>query len=133
MKEILKHLVDSTVLPEDEYLDQDAEILEIFVDELEEIFETLQPLLNEWVQKPSQDEVLVTIRRNFHTLKGSGRMVGAKYSGELAWTVEDTLNRVIAKNVELSSNVLQYVMTVFNLYQYKLYPDFKNRRDKMIV
>ena len=81
MKEILKHLVDSTVLPEDEYLDQDAEILEIFVDELEEIFETLQPLLNEWVQKPSQDEVLVTIRRNFHTLKGSGRMVGAKYSG----------------------------------------------------
>ena len=35
MKEILKHLVDSTVLPEDEYLDQDAEILEIFVDELE--------------------------------------------------------------------------------------------------
>ena len=129
MKEILKHLVDSTVLPEDEYLDQDAEILEIFVDELEEIFETLQPLLNEWVQKPSQDEVLVTIRRNFHTLKGSGRMVGAKYSGELAWTVEDTLNRVIAKNVELSSNVLQYVMTVFNLYQYKLYPDFKNRRE----
>ena len=42
MKEILKHLVDSTVLPEDEYLDQDAEILEIFVDELEEIFETLK-------------------------------------------------------------------------------------------
>ena len=32
MKEILKHLVETTTLPEDSYLDQDAEILEIFVE-----------------------------------------------------------------------------------------------------
>lgn len=132
MKEILKHLVDTIVLPEDEYLDQDAEILEIFVEELEEIFDTLQPLVTQWVQQPTQDEVLVTIRRNFHTLKGSGRMVGAKYSGELAWTVEDTLNRVIANNVEISPELLQYILTVLNIYQFKLYPDFKNIRPHSI-
>ena len=38
MKEILKDLVETTALPEDSYLDQDAEILEIFVEEIEEIF-----------------------------------------------------------------------------------------------
>ncbi len=128
MKEILKHLVDKTVLPEDSYLDQDAEILEIFVEELEEIFENLQPLLNQWMDEPAQDEILVTVRRNFHTLKGSGRMVGAKSSAELAWTVEDTLNRVIAKNVELTPTVQKYVRAVFNLYQFKLFQDFKNNQ-----
>lgn len=126
MKQILKHLVEKTELPEDHYLDQDAEILEIFVEELEEIFENLQPLLDQWMANPAQDDVLVTIRRNFHTLKGSGRMVGAKSSGELAWTVEDTLNRVIAKNVELTPTLQRYVRAVFNLYQYKLFHDFKN-------
>ena len=44
MKEILKHLVETTTLPEDSYLDQDAEILEIFVEEIEEIFVDLDPL-----------------------------------------------------------------------------------------
>ena len=126
MKQILKHLVEKTELPEDHYLDQDAEILEIFVEELEEIFENLQPLLDQWMANPAQDDVLVTIRRNFHTLKGSGRMVGAKSSGELAWTIEDTLNRVIAKNVELTPTLQRYVRAVFNLYQYKLFHDFKN-------
>lgn len=128
MKEILKHLVEKTVLPEDSYLDQDAEILEIFVEELEEIFENLQPLLNQWMDEPTHDGILVTVRRNFHTLKGSGRMVGAKSSAELAWIVEDTLNRVIAKNVALTPAVQKYVRAVFNLYQFKLFQDFQNNK-----
>lgn len=44
MKEILKNLVEKTTLPEDSYLDQDAEILEIFVEEIEEIFVELNNL-----------------------------------------------------------------------------------------
>ena len=96
MKEILKDLVETTALPEDSYLDQDAEILEIFVEELEEIFVELSTLLPAWSQTPHDQEILTNIRRHFHTLKGSGRMVGAKSSGELAWAVEDTLNRVIS-------------------------------------
>ncbi len=99
MKEILKHLVEHVTLPEDAYLDQDDEILEIFVEELEEIFEQLQASLDQWLNDESKDKELVNVRRYFHTLKGSGRMVGAKRSGELAWTVEDTLNRVIAKKL----------------------------------
>ena len=118
MKEILKHLVETTALPEDSYLDQDAEILEIFVEELDEIFESLQPLIATWLQDSNQDEVLVNMRRYFHTLKGSGRMVGAKSSGELAWTVEDTLNRVIAKNLAVTTTLQEYVNTVFNIYKY---------------
>lgn len=125
MKEILKNLVETMTLPEDSYLEQDAEILEIFVEEIEEIFEELNPLFTTWFANPTDQETLVTIRRHFHTLKGSGRMVGAKSAGELAWTVEDTLNRVLSGTVTLNTDIQKYAKTVFNLYQYKLYPIFK--------
>ena len=128
MKEILKNLVENVTLPEDTYLDQDDEILEIFVEELEEIFEQLQVSLEQWQSNDHKDAELVNVRRYFHTLKGSGRMVGAKRSGELAWTVEDTLNRVIAKNLELNDTVQKYVATVFNVYKFKLYPEFLHKQ-----
>ncbi|MGN5763715.1 Hpt domain-containing protein [Acinetobacter calcoaceticus] len=125
MKQILKTLVETMTLPEDSYLEQDAEILEIFIEELDEIFVELEPLLIQWTEQPHQQHVLTDIRRHFHTLKGSGRMVGAKSSGELAWTVEDTLNRVIAGTITLNADIQRYVQTVFNLYRFKLAHDFK--------
>ena len=125
MKEILKNLVETMTLPEDSYLEQDAEILEIFIEEIEEIFEELNPLFTTWFANPTDQETLVTIRRHFHTLKGSGRMVGAKSAGELAWTVEDTLNRVLSGAVTLNTDIQKYAKTVLNIYQYKLYPIFK--------
>jgi len=125
MKEILKTLVETMTLPEDSYLEQDAEILEIFIEELDEIFVELEPLLVQWIQQPTQQDALTDIRRYFHTLKGSGRMVGAKSSGELAWTVEDTLNRVLAETIVLKSDIQHYVQAVFNVYRFKLLHDFK--------
>ncbi|WP_336949435.1 Hpt domain-containing protein [Acinetobacter junii] len=126
MKEILKTLVETMTLPEDSYLEQDSEILDIFIEELDEIFVELEPLLVQWIEHPDQKDVITDIRRHFHTLKGSGRMVGAKSSGELAWTVEDTLNRIIAGTISLDQNIQQYVQTVFNIYRFKLVQDFKS-------
>jgi len=130
MKEILKNLVETTTLPEDSYLDQDAEILEIFVEEIEEIFAELNSLFTGWLEEPNNPETLTTIRRHFHTLKGSGRMVGAKSAGETAWIVEDTLNRVplnrvLSGTVVLTPVIQKFAQTVLNVYQYKLYPRFK--------
>ncbi|WP_374666656.1 Hpt domain-containing protein [Acinetobacter sp.] len=125
MKEILKNLVETTTLPEDSYLDQDAEILEIFVEEIEEIFAELNSLFTGWLEEPNNQETLTTIRRHFHTLKGSGRMVGAKSAGETAWVVEDTLNRVLSGSITLTPVIQKFAQTVLNVYQYKLYPRFK--------
>ncbi|MCI3879956.1 MULTISPECIES: Hpt domain-containing protein [Acinetobacter] len=132
MKQILKTLVETMTLPEDSYLEQDAEILEIFIEELDEIFVELEPLLVQWAEQPHQQNVLSDIRRHFHTLKGSGRMVGAKSSGELAWTVEDTLNRVIAGTISLNADIQRYVQTVFNIYRFKLCHDFKAVQQHLI-
>lgn len=126
MKEILKNLVETTTLPEDSYLDQDAEILEIFVEEIEEIFVELNALFPEWLSNPDHQENLKTIRRHFHTLKGSGRMVGAKSAGEMAWAVEDTLNRVLSGSIQLTPTLQKFAQAVLNVYQYALYPKFKH-------
>ena len=42
------------------------------------------------------------MRRSYHTLKGSGRLVGARDLGEFAWAFENMLNRVIDKTIEAS-------------------------------
>src|SRR6185503_12831934 len=42
---------------------------------------------------PHDREGLTTIRRGFHTLKGSGRMVGLNDLGEMAWQCEQVMNK----------------------------------------
>ncbi len=70
----------------------DPEIREIFVEEAREVLESIRDLET---RSPGTDtEVLADLRRGFHTLKGSGRMVGAKAIAELAWAVESLLNKV---------------------------------------
>ncbi|MCU4564711.1 hybrid sensor histidine kinase/response regulator [Acinetobacter sp. WU_MDCI_Abxc222] len=131
MKEILKTLTEAMMLPEDSYSQQDDEFLDIFVEEIEEIFVELQSLIHEWMQS-GNIATLTEIRRHFHTLKGSGRMIGAKSSAELAWTVEDTLNRVINQSLGLTPDIQQYVQLVFKFYFFKLVDDFKSKKEHAV-
>jgi chemosensory pili system protein ChpA (sensor histidine kinase/response regulator) len=73
----------------------DPELLEVFIEEAREEIEAIGRMFPLWAENPSDRESLVRVRRAFHTLKGSGRMVGAMALGEFAWSVEDLLNRVI--------------------------------------
>jgi chemosensory pili system protein ChpA (sensor histidine kinase/response regulator) len=81
----------------------DAEIAEIFVEEAGEVLATIDEYLPQWRDYPADAESLAVIRRAFHTLKGSGRMVGATQIGELAWSIENMLNRVIDGTVYLDT------------------------------
>ncbi len=80
--------------------DIDEEIVEIFLEEAEEEFENISRLLPRWRDNPADEEALKDLRRSFHTLKGSGRLVGAKDVGEFAWAFENMLNRVIDGTIE---------------------------------
>ena len=74
--------------------DIDDEIREIFLEEFEEEIANLGQLLPAWKADPSNIERLQPVRRVFHTLKGSGRLVGAKTLGEFSWKIENMLNKV---------------------------------------
>ncbi|WP_238978831.1 Hpt domain-containing protein [Novilysobacter arseniciresistens] len=75
--------------------DIDDEIREVFLEELEEEIANLGPMLDSWRRNPDNLEQLRSIRRVFHTLKGSGRLVGARTLGEFSWKIENMLNRVL--------------------------------------
>ena len=77
----------------------DAEIREVFVDEVHEEFENLSRNLPLWQADPGDFERLKPIRRSFHTLKGSGRLVGALALGDFSWKIENMLNRVLDKTI----------------------------------
>jgi chemosensory pili system protein ChpA (sensor histidine kinase/response regulator) len=73
----------------------DDDIREIFLEEMQEEINNLQQAHQSWLTDPAQLTELTPIRRSFHTLKGSGRLVGAAVLGEFAWRVENMLNRVL--------------------------------------
>lgn len=80
--------------------DIDDEIREVFLEEFDEEIVNLRQLLPTWRSNPEDLERLRPIRRVFHTLKGSGRLVGAKTLGEFSWKVENMLNRVLDRTRE---------------------------------
>ena len=69
--------------------------VKLFIEEAREELAKIQRGFPVWDQNPLEREALVTVRRSFHTLKGSGRMVGARELGEFAWSIENLLNRVL--------------------------------------
>ena len=87
----------------------DDEIREIFLEEFEDEINNLDGLLPVWKLTPDDADTLRPIRRVFHTLKGSGRLVGAKVLGEFAWHVENMLNRVLDGSRPASHAVVAYV------------------------
>ncbi|WP_157622862.1 hybrid sensor histidine kinase/response regulator [Solimonas soli] len=89
--------------------DIDDEIREIFLEEAGEVLATLRDTLPLWVRDARDRERLTTIRRSFHTLKGSGRTVGANVLGEFAWTIESLLNRCLDGSVTTSPGIVKLV------------------------
>ena len=94
-------LLPGNLLPEDVPLDgagdTDAEMLDIFLEEAGEVLTTIADTAPQSSSNPQDQELLTTLRRAFHTLKGSGRMVGLKNIGEAAWAVEQVLNEMVAE------------------------------------
>ena len=90
-------------VPSDEI---DDEIREVFVEEVQDELDNLNRQYPAWKNDLGDPEKLKPVRRSFHTLKGSGRLVGALAIGEYAWKIENMLNRVLDKTIQPSPAVL---------------------------
>lgn len=86
----------------------DPEILELFIEEAGEEIVSINRHLPVWIADTGDAEALITLRRSFHTLKGSGRMVGATVISEFGWSIEDLLNRLINKTLEPGAAVVAF-------------------------
>lgn len=93
----------------------DDEIIEIFVEEADEVIEALDQYFPRWAADTGDETALVEFRRAFHTLKGSGRMVGATTVGELAWAIENMMNRVIDHSISADATLIHLVREAHGL------------------
>ncbi|MDR6924412.1 Hpt domain-containing protein [Pseudomonas sp. BE134] len=93
----------------------DDELREVFLEETDEVLDILQEYLPRWAVNPDDKSALSEVRRAFHTLKGSGRMVRALVLGELAWAVENLLNRVLEDSIAPGAAVQQLLTEALNL------------------
>ena len=78
----------------------DPELVELFIEEAKEEIAGIARHLPTWTADQQNSEALIAVRRSFHTLKGSGRMVGAQLIGEYSWSIENLLNRLINQTIE---------------------------------
>ena len=107
-----QHIPGSLLPPPVDEAAVDEELLEVFLEETDEVLVALHDYLPQWIANPADSAALAELRRAFHTLKGSGRMVRALVLGELAWAVENLLNRVIERSVAPGPQIYQLLEEV---------------------
>jgi chemosensory pili system protein ChpA (sensor histidine kinase/response regulator) len=79
-------------------LEEDAEMRGIFIDEAREVVAEAKLGCQRLADVPESLAELTLVRRAFHTLKGSARMVGLREFGEAAWACEQVYNDRLARD-----------------------------------
>ncbi len=76
------------------YAELDAELLDLFIEEGQELLEHSDDLLQQWRENPEDRQLVTALQRDIHTIKGSARMAGLNPVGEVAHVLEDLLEKI---------------------------------------
>ncbi len=87
----------------------DAEMLNVYIEEANDVLGNIVAQLSRLHVNLFDADAFVSIRRGFHTLKGSGRMVGLTDLAEVAWQVEDTLNQWLRSERPPTPEVMDFL------------------------
>ncbi len=96
-----------TPVPTDE-IDYDDEMLGIFLEEAREVIDAATTAVQDLVKAPSDVSLTTSLRRGFHTLKGSARMVGLKDFGDAGWICEQIYNTQLAEPHPADERLLSF-------------------------
>lgn len=87
----------------------DPELLNTFLAESDDVLREIEENLTICQDDPSNVTSLTTLRRGFHTLKGSGRMVALHDLSEVAWNMEQVMNRWLHENKPASPHLIDLI------------------------
>ncbi|MBA3773385.1 MAG: Hpt domain-containing protein [Ramlibacter sp.] len=86
---------------------EEDDLRDIFLEEAREVVQNGLAAVAGLAANPGDGSELTTLRRAFHTLKGSSRMVGLTEFGEAAWSLEQVLNTWLADQKPASDELRQ--------------------------
>ena len=95
----------------------DPELLDIFLEEAREVAGNGLHSTQALVAEPNNIGEMTTLRRAFHTLKGSSRMVGLNVFGEAAWSMEQVMNAWLAEQKPASSQLCELSKQALQAHQ----------------
>ncbi len=95
----------------------DPELLEIFLEEAGEVLNNMAASTDACEDDADDRDNLTVVRRAFHTLKGSGRMVGLTDFGEVAWGMEQLMNGWLAAEKPATAPLIAVVRRAHDLFE----------------
>ncbi|MBC7700651.1 MAG: Hpt domain-containing protein [Massilia sp.] len=102
-------LMPTPVVPaEPTGLEDDDEMRAIFLEEANEVIASAVEATEGLLAQPGDITLLTSVRRGFHTLKGSSRMVGLNDYGEAGWACEQLFNTWMASQAPASPDLLGF-------------------------
>lgn len=93
--------------PDIEDAEASAEFREAFIEEAEELSTHIKATIPNWLNNPHDTALCTELRRYFHTLKGSGRAVGANILGELGCAAQDLFDAIIERQLDPEDKAFQ--------------------------
>ena len=89
-------------------LEHDDEMRDVFLEEAREVIDSAGEACLGLLAAPAELSLLTTVRRAFHTLKGSARMVGLRAFGEAAWAGEQVYNTQLAEQRPAEAALIEF-------------------------
>ncbi|MEO7107399.1 MAG: Hpt domain-containing protein, partial [Rhodoferax sp.] len=108
--------VKSAAQPAEDLSDDEAELIDIFLEEAREVVQNGLAAIDALKSDPSNLADQTTLRRAFHTLKGSSRMVGLNEFGEAAWSFEQLFNNWLAEQRPASEDLITAASTAMHAF-----------------
>jgi chemosensory pili system protein ChpA (sensor histidine kinase/response regulator) len=117
--DLMPHQPESAVWEPEEVVELegfeiDAELLEIFSGEADELLKSIEECLDKLITNPADKDSLWEIRRNAHTFKGASGIVGLMSASKIAHRIEDLLDRFAEKEADSGLPILELLRTSTN-------------------
>lgn len=88
--------------------DDESDLLDIFLEEASDVVRAGTDALQALQTDPADMVQQTILRRAFHTLKGSSRMVGLTEFGDAAWSMEQLLNSWLAEYKPVTEDLREF-------------------------
>lgn len=110
-----KKIVELKPVVKQQFSDE-HELRDVFLEEAAEVIESGLAAANSLLKTPEDLEQQSTLRRVFHTLKGSSRMVGFDDFGEAGWSFEQVINTRLTDQTPFDNAICTLAIAALNSF-----------------
>jgi len=92
----------------------DPDLIDIFMEEAIELIESANNIIEEYENNNDTNKLYAAIQRVLHTMKGSARMAGLNYVGDISHLLETQIESVSAKRTPHPDNLIETLQNCFD-------------------